>query len=208
VLVPIVILSLKFDLTISKYKKNVEGHMEKTESYPSCIVDSKEIIRIKVKGDKEDLKDFARMLEKNKIIFYPIHKTRAKVGEPQETRDDLFKMRLHHRESKRSETIGEFYHLFPDSILPDAFAAFASIFIVELTKKAAKAILDWLKKRKREKRNPKLKVMVGNKTVTLNSKQIKALNRILEEPEKPSRRGKRISSRNIRDVRPSRRKRS
>jgi hypothetical protein len=167
--------------------------MEKTQNHPLYIVHSVEIIRIKVKGNKEDLKDFARMLEKSKITFYPARKSSVEVGRRRRNYP-VPTQYYYHRKTNSTRMARQLnFALFP-SLIPDAFAAIASVLVIEITKEAARAILDWLKKRKREKRNPKLKVTVNGKTVKLTSRQVEAIYRMLMESEKPSRKTKTHSS--------------
>jgi len=134
-------------------------------------------IQIEVRGDEIDLKDFAKLLKEENVSYSLLPYKRElprNVKLPSPT--------LCEERASRERRIA----LKPFKVARRTVVeALAVVVIVEITREALKAILSWLKeRRKKGLKNPRLEIRVEGNILKLNAKSIKVLETLLKEVSK------------------------
>jgi len=147
-------------------------------------------IQIEVRGDETDLKDFARLLKQENISYSLLPQKRETLRNVRL----LSPTRGRERVSRERRIALKPFKVARRSVVE----ALAVAVIVEITKEALKAILSWLKeRRKKGLRNPRLEVRVNGNILKLNAKSIKILETLLKEPSKGKQRTKTDKDRSL-----------
>lgn len=127
-------------------------------------------IYIKISGYPEDIKDLTAMLEKNNIRFQFAPKGTKPVERVKE------KEKPATMKYSRQIRIAALY-----------WEGLLYIIVVEVTKELIKAIINWLKEKRKERvRKPRLIVEVQGNILDLNQKNMKVLKKLLKESKQKS----------------------
>lgn len=121
-----------------------------------------------VSGDEEDLKDFVTMLREEEMR-YSLPEIGMTVTESPTT--------LRKKGTRKSELFRvQKYQAV--SVLGEALI---SGIVIEITKETVRAILNWLKERRKKRKKPRLVIRVEGDILKLNAKELKLLTTILEK---------------------------
>lgn len=123
-------------------------------------------------GEKEEIKEFIAMLKEQKIGYrFPKEET-EEVSERE-------RRKTYYREAE-----GRVFLLTYEQLRIILSTLFSTV-VVELTKEAIKAIIKWLReRRKKGLKRPKLKIIVEGNILDLSQKDMKVLMKMLEEVSK------------------------
>jgi hypothetical protein len=133
---------------------------------------------VKISGYEKDVKDFTNMLEENNISF----------SIPSEGQKST------RRTPEGKEYDESMWHVERGEICRILDVLVCTV-IVELTKETIKAIINWLKeRRKKGLKKPQLKVAVEGNVLNLNQKDMKILASMLEKVSKEQKPKKRRCS--------------
>lgn len=123
---------------------------------------------MKISGYEKDVKDFTTMLKQNNIPFSIPSKGQKSTRRTPEGKE--------YDESMWYAERGEICRILD---------VLVCTVIIELTKETLKAIINWLKERKKKGlKNPQLKVTIEGNVLNLNPKDMKTLEEILEKASK------------------------
>ena len=139
-------------------------------------VQMKNQFKVKVIGKEAHLVDFALMLLEKKIPYRPIRrkeKERQSRYEKPEGASDKKRIKLSNFRS---------IHCYSYILIEALIGAI----VVELTKETIKAIINWLKeRRKKGLEDPQLELVIrGRKKIELNNENVKMLEKMLEQSSK------------------------
>lgn len=121
-----------------------------------------------VSGDERDLNDFVTMLQKQEIQ-YSLPEIGMPVTESPTT-----------RRKKGTRKLEPFRVQKYQAVTVSGDAIFYGI-VIEITKEAIRAILNWLKERRKKGKKPRLVIQVEGDILKLKAKDLKLLATILEK---------------------------
>lgn len=140
---------------------------------------------VTVVGKEEEIKEFVDMLKDQKISYFYYSTSRTIEETVKEKGKPILELIPDKEGIYRIKCGTMVYRVTYRSMRFITLSDLLNIVIIELTKEAIKAIIKWLKeRRKKGLRRPKLKVIVEGNILDLNQKDMKILMGILEKASK------------------------